>query len=402
MALFDIFKRKKQRSLSASIIPLTYDGIFNNFGSNILNSDTVKICIDRIAGHSSKLKPRHVIKVGSAIKEATSKLSYLFKYQPNEIMSPSAFIYKVVSLLFLNNNVFIYPEIDNEGNVKALYPIKPHMVEVKKDNAGSVFLDMYFEDGKNYLIPYELVIHLRRYFYTNEIFGGNGAIADHQAILKTIGINDSILQGIDNAIRSSFQIKGLLKMNAMLSQEDKNRQKEIFDTALQASIKDNNSAIIPVDLKADYVPLTNEPKLVDAATLDFLNKKILSYFGVSEPIYLNKYTEEEFNAFYEGTIEQISIQLSEEFSRVLLTHKQLEEGEQIIFYSERLQYASWNTKVNAIEKLMGLGLMSLNESRALLGLEPIEGGDKRLQSLNFVDQTKANLYQVGHDDETKV
>jgi hypothetical protein len=85
-----------------------------------------------------------------------------------------------------------------------------------------------------------------------------------------------------------------------------------------------------------------------------------------------------------------------------LTHKQLEEGEQIIFYSERLQYASWNTKVNAIEKLMGLGLMSLNESRALLGLEPIEGGDKRLQSLNFVDQTKANLYQVGHDDETKV
>ena len=402
MAIFDIFKRKKQQSLSASIIPLTYDGIFNNFGSNILNSDTVKICIDRIAGHSSKLKPRHVIKVGSAIKEATSKLSYLFKYQPNEIMSPSAFIYKVVSLLFLNNNVFIYPEIDNEGNVKALYPIKPHTVEVKKDNTGSIFLDMYFEDGKNYLIPYELVIHLRRYFYTNEIFGGNGAIADHQAILKTIGINDSILQGIDNAIRSSFQIKGLLKMNAMLSQEDKNRQKEIFDTALQASIKDNNSAIIPVDLKADYVPLTNEPKLVDAATLDFLNKKILSYFGVSEPIYLNKYTEEEFNAFYEGTIEQISIQLSEEFSRVLLTHKQLEEGEQIIFYSERLQYASWNTKVNAIEKLMGLGLMSLNESRALLGLEPIEGGDKRLQSLNFVDQTKANLYQVGHDDETKV
>jgi HK97 family phage portal protein len=402
MAIFDIFKRKKQRSLSTSIIPLTYDGIFNNFGSNILNSDTVKICIDRIAGHASKLKPRHVIKVGSAIKEATSKLSYLFKYQPNEIMSPSAFIYKVVSLLFLNNNVFIYPEIDNEGNVKALYPIKPHTVEVKKDNTGSIFLDMYFEDGKNYLIPYELVIHLRRYFYTNEIFGGNGAIADHQAILKTIGINDSILQGIDNAIRSSFQIKGLLKMNAMLSQEDKNRQKEIFDTALQASIKDNNSAIIPVDLKADYVPLTNEPKLVDAATLDFLNKKILSYFGVSEPIYLNKYTEEEFNAFYEGMIEQISIQLSEEFSRVLLTHKQLEEGEQIIFYSERLQYASWNTKVNAIEKLMGLGLMSLNESRALLGLEPIEGGDKRLQSLNFVDQTKANLYQVGHDDETKV
>ena len=43
--------------------------------------------------------------------------------------------------------------------------------------------------------------------------------------------------------------------------------------------------------------------------------------------------------------------------------------------------------------------MSLNESRALLGLEPVENGDKRLQSLNYVDATKANLYQVGDESE---
>ena len=72
----------------------------------------------------------------------------------------------------------------------------------------------------------------------------------------------------------------------------------------------------------------------------------------------------------------------------------MEKGEQIIFYSERLQYASWNTKVQAIEKLMGLGILSLNESRALLGFEPIEGGHKRLQSLNYVDADKATEYQL--------
>ena len=101
-------------------------------------------------------------------------------------------------------------------------------------------------------------------------------------------------------------------------------------------------------------------------------------------------------------IEPIAIQLSELFSNGLLTDSQLEKGEQIIFFSERLQYASWTTKVGAIEKLMGLGIMSLNESRALLGLEPVEGGDKRLQSLNYVDATKANLYQVNQDDSSKV
>ena len=49
---------------------------------------------------------------------------------------------------------------------------------------------------------------------------------------------------------------------------------------------------------------------------------------------------------------------------------------------------------------MGLGIMSLNESRSLLGLEPVEGGDKRLQSLNYVDASKANLYQVKIDDSS--
>jgi hypothetical protein len=35
----------------------------------------------------------------------------------------------------------------------------------------------------------------------------------------------------------------------------------------------------------------------------------------------------------------------------------------------------------------------------LLGLEPIEGGNKRLQSLNFVDADKANKYQVGEENK---
>jgi hypothetical protein len=48
---------------------------------------------------------------------------------------------------------------------------------------------------------------------------------------------------------------------------------------------------------------------------------------------------------------------------------------------------------------MGLGLMSLNESRALLGLEPVEDGNKRLQSLNYVDSKKTNEYQLSNKDE---
>ena len=188
-------------------------------------------------------------------------------------------------------------------------------------------------------------------------------------------------------------------MNAMLNETDKNKQLTSFNETLRESIKNKGSSIIPIDLKSEYIPLNVDPKLIDADTLEFLNDKILNYFGVSSPIFSSNYSEDEFNSFYEQTIEPLAIQLSEAFSLGLLTDNEIKRGEQVVFYSERLQYASWNTKVSAIEKLMGLGIMSLNESRALLGLEPVENGDKRLQSLNYVDALKANQYQVGESED---
>ena len=398
MGLFDIFKRKKK-----VVAPINYDSsvykstlnLFTDFGDNINASDIVKICIDRIATHSAKLKPRYVkTEDNETVQEKKGNLAYLLKFQPNPLMSPYDFIYKVVTLLYLNNNAFIYPVYNSDYELVELWPLKPNSVEMLKDEGGGVFLRFYFSNGKSYMLPYESVIHLRRFFGTNDLFGGSGAVSDHSALLKSIKINDSLLQGLDNAIKTSFQIKGLLKINGLLSEKDKTAQKKEFDDALKEASKDDGSAIIPVDLKSEYVPLNSSPQLVDSTTLSFLQKKIISYFGVSDAIFDNKYNENEYNAFYEGVIEGIAIAMSEAFSKALLTRSQLESGEQIIFYSERLQYASWNTKVQAIEKLMGLGILSLNESRALLGFEPIEGGSRRLQSLNYVDADKANEYQL--------
>ena len=276
---------------------------------------------------------------------------------------------------------------------------REHYFEILVDNQNDYYFKFFFDDGKEFTLPYENVIHLRKFYGTHDLFGGNGSSGDHEAVLKTIKINENVLQGIDNAIKSSLQIRGIIKMNGMLSEIDKKKQRDLFDNALNDAMNNKGSSIIPVDLKAEYIPITVDPKLIDKETLEFLQSKILDYFGVSIPIFTNQYDEDEYNSFYESTIEPLAILLSEAFSIGLLTENEMMRGEEIVFYSERLQYASWNTKVTAIEKLMSLGIMTLNESRALLGLEPVEGGNKRLQSLNYIDATKANIYQVGKEDE---
>ena len=70
-------------------------------------------------------------------------------------------------------------------------------------------------------------------------------------------------------------------------------------------------------------------------TLSFLQSKILDYFGVSKEIFSSNYSEDEFNSFYEQTIEPLAIQMSEAFSLGLLTDNEIMRGEEIIFYSER-------------------------------------------------------------------
>ena len=72
-----------------------------------------------------------------------------------------------------------------------------------------------------------------------------------------------------------------------------------------------------------------------------------------------------------------------------------------MFYGERLNYASWTSKITAIEKLMGLGIFTINESRGVLGYPPIEDGNKRIQSLNFVNAKYAHEYQIGKDEENE-
>jgi len=391
-----IFRRKKKQG---SQEPFKFISELNipqvSFGTNISKSDVVKIAIDRIATQCAKLKPRHIkMENNKTVTDQTGGLSFILKHKPNEVMSPYQFIYKVVTKLFIDDNAFVYPMFEN-GELKGLYPLNPIVVEPVVDNYNNYYLRFQFETKETFMLPYENVIHLKRFYHDNDIFGGSGHKGDQDALLKAININENVLQGLDIALKSSMQIKGLLKMNAMLSDTDKTKQVNSFNDILRESVKVRSSSIIPIDLKSEYIPLNVDPKLIDKDTLEFLNSKILNYFGVSVPIFNSKYTEDDFNSFYEQTIEPLAIQLSEAFSLGLLTDNEIKKGEQVVFYSERLQYASWKTKVIAIEKLMGLGIMSLNESRALLGLEPVEDGDKRLQSLNYVDLTKANLYQIG-------
>ena len=276
--------------------------IFSQFGQNIYASDVVQTCIDVIATECSKLMPRHIRTDKNGMQTTVnSSLNRLFKFAPNELMTTKDFLEKITWLLEMNCNAFIYPVyetfFDNQGkpyiNYTSFYPLDPRQVDFVQDSTGKLFVDLRFESGDNVILAYSDVIHLRKKFSVNSIMGGgrNGQ-PDNVALLKVLEINDTVLQGIGKAIKTSLSVRGIMKINTMLDDEKQQAERDRFE----AKIASGKTGILPMDLKGDYTPITPDPKLIDKDTMEFLENKVLNYVGVPACILRGDFTDEQYQA----------------------------------------------------------------------------------------------------------
>lgn len=373
--------------------------VFSQFGNNIYASDVVQQCIDIIASECSKLQPRH-IRTTSDDTQTTpvGSINRLFKFAPNELMTTHDFLEKVIWLLYLNYNCFIYPMFKVSANGKreytGFYPLNPTSVTFLQDQTNKIFVKMRFAGGgESPALPYSDLIHLRKKFSVNEVMGGgaNGQ-PDNAALLKVLGINDTVLQGIEKGVKSSLQIYGIVNIKTMLDDGKQEKERERFEQ----KILNNESGILAADLKGDYIPLTVNPKLVDKDTLDFLQDKILNNYGVSVPIFTGKFTDEEYQAFYEKTLEPIVISLGQAFSKALFSQTGLDHGNEIVFYQKNMMYLSTKSKLELLKTAGEQGILTNDQKLMLMGYPPIGGeyGKKITQSLNFIDVKLIDKYQM--------
>jgi HK97 family phage portal protein len=386
-----------------------YVPIFGQFGDNIYASDVVQVCIDVIATEISKLQPRH-IRTDTEGMQTTPKssLNRLFKFAPNELMTTRDFLEKVIWLLYLNYNAFIYPTYvttsDSTGKqVKTftgLYPLNPTQVDFLQDESDRLYVRLYFFSGDNFTLPYSDVIHLRKRFSVNEIMGGGiDGQPDNDALLKVLQINDVILQGLEKGLKTSMSVRGVMKINTMMDDEAQKAERARFEEMMRSG----DSAILPVDLKGDFTPINLDPKMVDKETMEFLDSKVQRWFGVSLPILTGDYTDEQYQAFYEKTLEPLVISLGQAFSKALFTTRELDIGNEVVFYHRNMMYLSTAAKLNLIKTAGEQGLLTDDQKLAILGYPPLEDGSgyRRTMSLNYIDVSLANAYQMGRKNKTQ-
>jgi hypothetical protein len=216
---------------------------------------------------------------------------------------------------------------------------------------------------------------------------------DHRALLKTLELNHTLLQGVAKAMKASYAVNGIVKYNTMLDEG----KTEAALKELESKLKKSESGFLPLDLKSEFVPIKKEIKLVDEATLKFIDEKILRNFGVPLCILTGDYNKEQYEAFYQKTLEPLIIMYSQSFTKTLFSDRERGFGNKVKFYPKELLFMSVDQTLAMVTLLSNTGALYENEKRVAFGLKPLaELEGKRFMSLNWIDATKANEYQTGN------
>ena len=338
----------------------TYKSYFGIFGDNIFDSADVRTAIRTLSEHTSKANPRSTDK----------RIERLLQLNPNKYMNGKDFLAKVRNILEIKNTAFVYIERDNTGKVIGFYPV-PYQTYTAVEYKNGLYVQFSFDGTavNQLVVPWEDLAVLRKDYLMSDIGGEN-----NKPLLGTLDVINTMDQGLENAVKSTANLRGILKSTkAMLSPDDLKKQKDNF-------VKDymnisNAGGIASLDATQEFKEINLKPTTATAEEQDSYRERVYRYFGVNEKIIKSSYSESEYDAFYESRIEPVLVALSLEFTRKIFTDREISFGAEIWYESNRLQFASAKTKISMVS-LVDRGLMTPNEYRALFNMAPYEGGDE--------------------------
>lgn len=383
--------------------------VYTQFGTNIYASDVVQQALACIVDEVKKLNPQHIrIVDNDPVPISTSTVQAVLN-DPNAVMTTAEFLEKITWLLLLNYNAFVIPTYRtwtdrNTGEERryyeALYPIKPTQVNFIQDSSGRMYVQFFFESGYSTTVPYDDVVHIKYHYSVSEFMGGdwNGQ-PDHGPLLETLNLNDQMLKGIAKAMNASYAINGVIKYNTLLDQGKTEKALQELTEHLQNS----ESGFLPIDLKAEFVPLKRDTKLIDADTLKFMDEKILRNWGVPLAILRGDYNKVQYAAFYQKTLEPLIITISQAFTKKMFTKREKSFGNKIQLYPKDLVFMTVDQTIEMVTLLANTGAIFENEKRVAFGLRPLpELEGKRYMSLNWIDSNQEAAYRASGNVKTEV
>lgn len=362
-----------------------YSPIYSSYEGGLYEMALTRSCIDKIATQCSKLNP---IIYGKS--RNYKRIQALLQSKPNRIMTTQQFLYRLFSILLVENNAYIIPiyHSDYDDIVVGYYPVRSTGSKIVL-NGDKEFL-VYKIQNTDYAIEYERVGHLRRFYYKKEYNGES-----NYALNSTMDLIHTQEQGIKEGIKSGAMIRFLAKLGVVQNQDAiKLEQKRLKEEQLGV---ENNGGVLIFDNKySDVKQVDSKPFIVDKDNMELIKKNVFDYFHMSEEILQNTASEDQWNMFYEDVIEPLAIQLSQVLTDMIILPKDLEKDSKVVMESTKLQFVSNNTKLNVSQQLFDRGILTTNQVMDIWNLPHVpEEEDKR-----YIRKEYAEVNSLNKEEET--
>lgn len=353
--------RKQKRTITKAVneyfsLIQGYSPIFRTYQGGIYECELTRSAVDSFATHVSKTKPQAL---------NSSKVQHILD-KPNSLMTTSQFLYRLATCYLVSNTAFIVPLYDNRENLVGLYPCATEKCEIKVYD-GVSYLVYEIIQGKKEAIELSKVGRLVRMQNKDEIFGDSNSV-----LYPTMELINTTNQAIIEGAKSNASIRFMGKLSSILDSEDiKEEQARVKEDSLGA---DNNGGVLLFDSKYSEVKqITSQPYTVSKEQEDLIKNNVYTYFHTNENILTNDFNEDQFTSYYEGCIEPFLIQLGQVLTNMTFSKEDQLLGNEVIFCSNRLQYANTATKLSYVSSLLDRGVISVNDARLVFGLEQVEG-----------------------------
>lgn len=373
MGLFDsIRKKEKIEEKIDQYFKLmnAYVPRFTTFEGGIYEMELTRAAIHSFATHVSKLHPE-------LNGSAKTHLRKVLESKPNKLMDTKKYLYRLATVLSVDNTAFIAPLYDDNLNLIGYYPLLTEKVKIVTLN-NQKFIRYDFGNGNIGAVEIEKAGIMTQFQYKNELFGESNA-----CLRPTMDLINTQNQGIIEGVKNSASIRFMAKLAQTLKSTDIEKERERFrETNLSAS---NNGGVLLFDQKyQDVKQIDSKPFVVNPQQIAQIKENVFNYFGTNEDILQNKFTSDQWSAYYEGKIEPFAIEASLVHTNMTFSERELSHN-QIIFTANRLQYMSNTEKLNTVTQLFDRGFLTHNQGLEIFNMAPVENGDKRFIRREYVE-----------------
>lgn len=357
----------------------------------VSEQEICRAIIDCNACHTAKAQVLHVRmdKQGRVEKiERASPYTKLFE-RPNPMMTGYDLLYALSWQADEKNTALGWIRWGVNGKPEEIWPVAYSQFEFVKIAEGGYAVHFFDLDGGEHVLPQDDMVILRRHYDGSGVAGASNAPV-YEAIQMAHEVDDSI----KSAVTISNKIHGILsKKKAMINKADVRKGQEEFSQRMLAASK--TGGILELDGMEEYTQLNPTAWAANAAQMKQIYDRIYAYWRTPMEVVLNTATEQTMQNFYDSVIEPRWQAMGQALTQALFSRHEQDRGDRIMLYGGAATGASWATKLAVITDTKEMGLLTVNEYRGLLGWAPVEDGDQRLVSLNYVNSKDMSRYQMG-------